>query len=173
MSERIKTLFVGINYRYINPTTALLPAALAGACELHFYGPGFVSEMVLANGVDKYVDSIGGVDLVFATKDFCGGYEAERLRRFVSRYVVTLNGGEVTSRVIADVSQFLRRNRNRVIVSLIDVDPHAVDQASLDMFSSHASYFFGWGEGFVNTLGEPDAGSREHHLRKKQAKGLT
>jgi hypothetical protein len=173
MSERIKTLFVGINYRYINPTTSLLPAALAGACELHFYGPGFVSDKVLGNGVDKYVDSIGGVDLVFASKDFCGGYEAERLRRFISRYVVTLNGGEVTSQVVADVSDFLQKNRDRVIVSLIDVDPHAVGQATLDLFSKHANYFYGWGEGFVNTLGVPDAAAREHHLRKKQEKGLT
>jgi hypothetical protein len=146
---------------------------LGAACELNFYGPGFVSDAILAQGIDKYVESIGGVDLVFTSKDFCGGYEAERLSRFVDRYVVLLNGGRVTSRILADVSQFLRRNKQRVIASLIDVDPHAVDQATLDMFLSHADYFFCWGEGFVNTLGETGAAAREHHLRKKQARGLT
>jgi hypothetical protein len=173
MSDRVRTLFVGINYRYINPTMSLLPAALGAACELHFYGPGFVGDAILAQGIDRYVESIGGVDLVFTSKDFCGGYEADRLSRFVSRYVVLLNGGQVTSHVLADVSQFLQENKRRVIVSLIDVDPHAVDHATLDMFLSHGDYFFGWGEGFLNTLGDANASAREHHLRKKQAKGFT
>jgi len=88
MSQRVKTLYVGINYRYVNPTLSLAPSALARACDLHFYGPGFVSDAVLVAGIEKYVESIGGVALIFTTKDFCRGYDADRLDRFLSRYVV-------------------------------------------------------------------------------------
>jgi len=50
---------------------------------------------------------------------------------------------------MTDISTFLRRNQKSVIVSLIDVDPHAVEQSTSDMFADHENYFFGLGKGFV------------------------
>ena len=99
MMRRPKVLFIAfiaINHRYFNPTNSLFPAAFSKVFSTHFYGPGFVSQEALEAGVDRYVGSIGGVDVVFASKDFCGGYDVERICRFINRYVVMLNGGHLT-----------------------------------------------------------------------------
>lgn len=166
----LKLLFVGINYRYINPTVSLIPPALGRECSLYFYGPGFSDPDTLERGLDRYLESIRGVDAIFATKDFCGDFEAVRLARFVDKYVVMLNDGRVSDRVMKDISRVLQQNRSRVIVPLIDVDPHAVQQVTLDAFSRHGEFFLCWGQGFVNTLGDREAAAREGHLRKKEQK---
>jgi len=34
MSQRVKTLYVGINNRYVDPTLSVLPSALAGVTDI-------------------------------------------------------------------------------------------------------------------------------------------
>jgi Glycosyl transferases group 1 len=169
--SRPTILFVGINYRYINPTNPQLPAVVARVFDAHFYGPGFVAADVLERGLERFVESIGGVDLIFATKDFSGGTDPARLARFTKRYVVMLNGGEVTPDVSRDISTFLQKNRERVVCLITDVDPHAVGQSMLDNFKRHGAYYLGWGAQFLDTLGEADWVAVEEYMQKKLRTG--
>jgi hypothetical protein len=169
--SRPTILFVGINYRYINPTNPQLPAVLARVFDAHFYGPGFVAADVLERGLERFVESIGGVDLIFVTKDFSGGTDAARLARFTKRYAVMLNGGEVTPELSRDISAFLLKVRDRVVCLITDVDPHAVGQPVLDNFKRHGAYYVGWGAQFLNTLGEPEWVAVEEYMQKKLRAG--
>jgi glycosyl transferase family 1 len=171
MSRRPRVLLIGSNYRYINPTNSLIPAALSKVFVTRFYGPGYVSQTVLQGGVERYIESLGGVDLVFASKDFCLGDGSGRLIRFLDRYTVMLNGGQVTAEAYADISAFLKRNRNRVVLLLTDLDPHSVPQAWLDSIEQHASYYVTWGAQFLNTLGDERWVAAEAYMQKKLQAG--
>jgi hypothetical protein len=172
LTTRANVLFVGINYRYMNLTNLYLPAALARAFNAHFYGPGFVSDEVLKSGIERYVESIGGVDVIFATKDFCAGLSGAKLRWFTRRSGVMLNGGETSDETCRDISQYLKRHREHVISFLTDLDPHSVPQQMVDIIQEHAKYHVGWGSQFLNTLADTEWVHREEHLQKKVRAGV-
>lgn len=171
MNSRPKVLLVGLNYRYINPTNALIPAALSRSFSTHFYGPGYVSQEVLERGIERYVESVGGVDLIFATKDFCTAQDPARLASFVASYAVMLNVGQPTAHTTSDVLRFLRRNRDRVIGLLTDLDPHSVPKAFLDTAEEHARFYVMWGKQFLNTLGDERWVAAERYMQKKLRAG--
>lgn len=173
MPRRRTALFVAINQRYINPTNSLLPAVFAQFCDVHCYGPGFVSESTLARGIARYADSIGGVDLIVTTSQFAGDSTPDRLNRFYARNSVLLNGGTVTPAFRNDVGAFFRANRARVVCALTDLDPHAVQQSTLDTLLDHSGYFMGWGHGFLGALRDPDAVKKEKYLQAKLNRSMT
>ena len=43
----LRILYVGANYKYINPTYMLFPCALSQAGHLYFYGPGYHDKNIL------------------------------------------------------------------------------------------------------------------------------
>lgn len=172
MAALTKILFVGINYKYINPTASLLQTALSRVCRVHFYGPGYVGDEVLSQGVDRYVDSVGGVDLVVATKDVAGDYSAEMLNRFLSRYAVPADGARVSPRVFVDVRSFLVKNRDRVVISLLDVDLFALQTCHFDTFLTHGRYFIGWGSGAIDMSRLEQELESEPYVKAKRGKGM-
>ncbi len=169
--SRPRILFVGINYRYINPTNPQLPAVLSRVFTAHFYGPGFVTAEVLERGIERFVESLGGVDLIFVTKDFTATADARRLARFVDRYVVMLNGGVISDHLVRDISAYLQRHRDRVACLITDVDPHAVGPEMLDGFARHGQYYVGWGAQFLNTLADTEWVAAEEYMQKKLRSG--
>lgn len=173
MAHRKRVLLIGINQRYINPTNSLLPAVLAKFSDIYLYGPGFVDDLTLAKGVERYIDSVGGVDVIFTLSQCCSGFTAARVNRFLRRYTVLLNGGEVSSKFLADVSEFCRKNQKRVVCFLTDMDPHAVPQDTLDNLLDRAGYFVGWGKGFVDSLADSEAVGNENYLQKKLKRSFT
>jgi len=54
-SLRIRAVYVGINYRYLNPTPSHIAPMLARVFDMRFYGPGFVSETTLARGLEAFI----------------------------------------------------------------------------------------------------------------------
>jgi hypothetical protein len=167
MATRPRALFIGINQRYINATNSLLPSMLQRSCDVRFFGPGFVHQDTLAAGVESYVDAIGGVDIVLVTNQCAAGMDADRLNTYLGRYTALLNGGRVTVPFLDDVGAFCRRNRGRTICALTDLDPHGVQQHSLDAVLERAGYFLCWGNGFLDALGDSDAVRSEAYLQKR------
>lgn len=51
----IKILYLGTNRIYINNTQQLFPLGLASISEITFYGPGYVSDLVLDKGVEEFI----------------------------------------------------------------------------------------------------------------------
>jgi hypothetical protein len=61
---RLRVLYIGINRSYVNPTTDHILNAMSELTDCYRYGPGYVSEQVLEQGVESYVMQRGGVDVL-------------------------------------------------------------------------------------------------------------
>ena len=53
-----KILFLGTNRIYINNTQQLFPLAILNIADVTFYGPGYVSDKTLSNGVESFIGDI-------------------------------------------------------------------------------------------------------------------
>ena len=61
---RLCVLYIGINRSYVNPTTDNILSAIGEFTDCYRYGPGYVSEQVLEQGIDAFIQQKGGVDLL-------------------------------------------------------------------------------------------------------------
>ena len=82
----LRILYVGVNYKYINPTHTLLPCALSLAGQLYFYGPGYLDNNILEKGLDAFVDSIGNIDLIVVNKELISKIKFEVLNKYYFQF---------------------------------------------------------------------------------------
>jgi hypothetical protein len=173
MDAKPRVLFVGFNVRYINSTSSLWISVLGKIFNIYCYGPGFVDSSTLSGGIEKYADSIGGVDFIFTTHTFCFEMKSERINRFITNYTACLGENTVaTPKFMDDTKSFLRRNKSRVCCFLSEVDPHVTEQSNLDECLRHAAYFVLWGKGFLNSKKDKVAVAKEHYIQMKISKGF-
>ena len=168
----IKVLFVGLNYRYFNPTGSLLRTALSRGCEVHFFGPGFVSIETLRAGIAAFARSLNGVDLIVATKDIVYNDDPTRLNAWLRATTSSAAPFTVTASVLQDINAFLKRHREKVVVSLLDVDVYAMPQREIERILTLGSYVIGWGPGALDFSGDDGDIEREPFIRRKRAQGL-
>jgi len=168
--EMPRILFLGVNYRYINPTNSLIPSILAGISKLYFFGPGFVSQSMIDDGIDRFVEGIGGVDLIVTTTQIASGVSWEANQSFLSRYAVMLNGGALSESFLVDAGRFLFLHRLRTICFLTDLDPHAVQPQRLEELDKHAEFFVCWGSDFLSALDHSADLVREDYYQKKKGR---
>jgi hypothetical protein len=164
----LNILYIGINYPYINPTPSLLPAALQRYCSVYKYGPGFSSTEILNKGIDKFADSIGNIDFIVTINSFGGDYASEALNKFLSQFVASKNALKLTPQIIDDIRSFLLRNKNRVVISLLDSDLYATEQSTLDAFMNHGAYFIAPREGCFD-FSNSDLEKEKYIKRKKNS----
>jgi hypothetical protein len=173
MNTKPRVLFVGLNIRFMNATSSLWISVLGKIFNVHCYGPGFVDSKTLSGGVEKYVDSIGGVDFIFATHYHCFDMTVERINLFITKFTARATESTlVTPKFMDDTKSFLRRNKIRVCCILTEVDPHVLPQSELDECIRHADYFVLWGKGFLNAKGDMAAVAEEYYIQMKLAKGF-
>lgn len=167
----MKILFVGVNQRYITKTNSLLPGVLQKISEVFFYGPGFLDSKVLDKGISSYIESIGDVDFIFVTAQCIIDIDFKRLDNYFRRYTAVLNDGCVTQKFLDDVKFYCGRNKEKVICSILEVDPHVTPQSTIDSLDEYAQYLFGWGNGFLNAKMDMNAVDREEYIQKKLRTG--
>ena len=69
MNKKFKRiLYVSPKLRYSNPTSELLPVLLNQVGQLECFGPGFVSEEQLSDGLEKFVDKRGPFDFAVSNE---------------------------------------------------------------------------------------------------------
>ena len=61
---RLRVLYIGINRSYVNPTTDHILNGIGEFTDCYRYGPGYVSEQLLEEGIETFVEQKGGVDLL-------------------------------------------------------------------------------------------------------------
>jgi len=166
--SRLNVLYIGINYQYFNPNPLLLPAALSRNCNLYSFGPGFSGTETLDNGIDKFADSIGKIDIVVVSNSFAGDLSAERLNKFLTQFASFKNTAGLTPQLLNDIRNFLFRKKQIVVVSLLDCDLYAISQATLDAFMSHGTYFIAPSEGCFD-LSDRELEREKYISRKKNS----
>ncbi len=168
MITKPRVLFVGLNIRYMNATSSLWLTVLGKIFNLYCYGPGFLDSKTLSDGIERYVDSLGGVDFMFTTHYHCFDLKLERINRFITNYTARASESTVvTSKFMDDTKSFLRRNKTRVCCFLNEVDPHVTEQSNLDECLQYADYFVLWGKGFLNAKKDMADVAQEHYIQKK------
>ena len=75
---RLRVIYIGINRSYVNPTTDNILNAMGELTNCYRYGPGYVSEQVLEQGVEAFIQQKGGVDLLLTDSMII---EVEKLSR--------------------------------------------------------------------------------------------
>jgi hypothetical protein len=61
---RLRVLYIGINRSYVNPTTDNILNGIGEFTDFYRYGPGYVSEQLLEEGIEAFVQQKGGFDLL-------------------------------------------------------------------------------------------------------------
>lgn len=172
VTHRRKILFIGINQRYINATNALLPAMMQRFYDVHFYGPGYVGQSLLDQGIDRYVETLGDIDFIVVTVQCVTKMDIARLTRYLTRYTTVFNDGRLRPEFLREVEDFCKRHRQRVICAMSEMDPHVTPQAMLDSVYEHAAYFMAWGDGFLNAGGDAEWVGKEEYIQRKLKKGF-
>jgi len=172
MVMKRKILFIGINQRYMNATNSLLPAVIQRVGDVFFYGPGFVGKNTLDQGVERYIEKIGGVDFIIITAQCLIKFDINRFEKYLIRYTAVFNSGIITTLFLDDVRRFCKNNQKKVICGISEVDPHVTPQSTLDALLEHSEYFMGWGNGFLNAKGDMEAVAEEGYIQKKLKKGF-
>ena len=52
--SKLSILYVGINYQYFNQTNSCLIKLIDNYCEVDYYGPGYVDQAILENGLSNF-----------------------------------------------------------------------------------------------------------------------
>lgn len=78
----------------------------------------------------------------------------------------------MTAEYLNDVQAFCKKNKQKVVCSIAEVDPHSTAQSTLDSILEHAGYFMGWGNGFLNASGDMVAVNSEKYIQKQLKKGF-
>jgi hypothetical protein len=169
----MKIIFIGVNQRYISATNSLLPSVLQKISQVYFYGPGFVGVEVLNEGINNYVDRLGGVDFIFITAQCIIDIDIKRLDNYFTRYTAVLNGGRISQIFLNDVKDFCKSNKEKVICTISEVDPHVTQQSTIDNIDEHAQYLMGWGNGFLDTKSDLEAIAGEPYIQNKLKQGYT
>jgi hypothetical protein len=167
-----KILFIGINHRYFNLSNYLLPSMLVKKFDVCFFGPGYVEESILNRGLDHFMEINGGVDFIFVTAQCISSMSSSRLNNFINRYTYLFNSSFISDKFLEDVGLFTKRNRNKVICGISEIDPHNIPQLILDSIYEHAKYFMGWGHQFLESHFDIEAVKNEKYIQRKISQGI-
>lgn len=170
----MRILYVDANAWHINPTANLLPVLVRERFPAaRFYGPGFVDDAVLADGLQTFADRHGPFDVALlgpATPFLGEGADADRgavafLRRYASHRLAdrTLLAFFADARAVYGKLPIAVR-----LVSVLNFDYYAASQKQIDVLLEQSLAVLGPNDQFVLALADlPDFASREKHYVKK------
>lgn len=165
----MRILFVGVNARYINPTSSLIPPLLKTIADTVFFGPGFVGDDVLQRGVAAFYERQGPFDLVATTTQFAALSDPDATLDFYRRYSLYRGGAFPFAAFMTDVRNFLCRMGGIRLCFVMDLDTYAVRNDLLEQLTEAASHFVGPGEGFSKPNEELPLFDLEPDYRRKTA----
>lgn len=165
-------LFIGINQRYINATNYYYPSILNRIGNLICYGPGFISEKEISNGINQFLKTKNYPDLIIISAQCVINKDASLYNKSLRRYTYVFNKAVVTNNFLVDTEQFCKQNKAKVICLITDIDPHVTPQYMIDRLINQSSYFIGWGNGFLNARHDMSSLLNEEYIQKKIQKGF-
>ncbi len=170
----VRVLYVDANAWHINPTANLLPALIRERFPAaRFYGPGFVDDTVLADGLQTFADRHGPFDVALlgpATPFLGEGEDADTgavayLRRYASHRLAD----QPLLSFFADVRGAFGKLPVVIrLISLLNFDYYATTQKQIDVLLEQSIAVLGPNDQFVLALENlPDFARREKHYVKK------
>lgn len=170
MQKKKRVLYIGIENKYLNATMSYIPTMLAAYQDAIFYGPGYVSDAVLAQGIERFVDKTGNVDVVIAPTHLCLKTDPIEAAKFYRN--VTLHYWDMSclADFLANAREFLSKITLPKIGMLMDLDTYASKQENLDAIAATVDYFTAWGPGFFPlSIDELKVFNKEAFYHRKKA----
>jgi len=173
---RMRLLFVDVNLNYINPTVNLMPILVqCVSASVNYYGPGFVSNELIENGLISWIDNTGPYDAVIFGPNVPilvddESLAAERAVTFQRKYTYKIHSDLVSYRFFKDVHENIKKiNCSLRIVTGLSFDYYAATQSQVDKIVESNLVVMSPNFQFVQRLGDlPGFAKMEKHYIKKK-----
>jgi hypothetical protein len=154
----MRILYVDIDGFFLNPTRTLVPLALAHACDVLYFGPGYSNSDGLRRGIDELIEAEGPFDAVVASPLILFGdiyrISADTLSK---SYHFTFPRQDVTT--LSALTTALEQLRVVRVAILLESDYYNWSHREIDALERRADYVIGFGPEFWRCKAElPDLG---------------
>lgn len=150
----MKILFVGFNAKYINPTNQLIPRMLKLFADVTLFGPGFVSDEELSNGLIAFAEAHGPFDFIATTTQLVVDSNPDATEHFYRQYSLLQWSNASISPFMADAKNYMRRNSLPKIAFVMDLDTFGISASLLSQLHQFSDYIVTWGKGFTRPNSE-------------------
>lgn len=167
-----KVLFVDVNASYINPSASLFPALVRTAFpNVDFYGPGYVSDPILIEGIQRWIERRGGYGFVIFGPNTAVYADEDQIRptvTFISKFTVNRLAPTAVSTFFSDV---LRAYKTLEIpikaVATINLDSYAMPASWIERMEKDRMHLIGPNHQFHRRVEElPEyVGSEKHYAK--------
>jgi hypothetical protein len=166
MPQSCKILYLDLKIDYINPTRNLLADVFKQLGEVSFFGPGYVDQAVLAQGLTEFARQHGPFDFAVANEHtiFAALRPGPAMARSYQRNYVRHFPLRDIGCAPAMYAEFLKL-KTRKIVTLLESDFYNFSRAQLDIVKQAADYLLTFGEQFVRPVSELEFLARESFSR--------
>lgn len=152
----MKILYLDFNIIYHNPTRNNIIPLLKNIGELYVYGPGYQSDEILNNGVEKFYFENGPFDFVIVNEHIVfhkniDKYSTEMISdSYIKDYFFQFSLDNF-KKTIKDMVQFYFSNHNdfKKVVFLLESDYFYFSKESICVLKDSDIYVVGWGQDMV------------------------
>lgn len=154
-----KGLYLDLNLRYHNPSRGLIVHLLMNVFDqLDIYGPGYVPEYLLEEGIDEYVKSYGPYDFMITNEMIffahsSGYYESESKKDFLNMYHIRFSPDLLNEKIITEMNDFFMKTSNRKLLIFLQLDFYNISNEHISLLNSlKNSYFFTFGKDVISKM---------------------
>ena len=169
----MRILYIDVNITHINPTANLFSKMLLNISDdVTFYGPGFLSNEIIKNGVLKFVKNQKPFDIVIY------GPTCPMLNKTMEEDIVGYCKNSTTNEISFDTLlkyfkdvnfNFLNLETRIQAISTLNYDYYSDPGKVLDIIEKNKFYLIGPNEQSMSLLENlPDFAKKESHYKRKQ-----
>lgn len=168
----MKILFIGFNAKYINPTNQLIPRALKLFAQVSLFGPGFVADQILEDGLAAFAAMHGPFDFVATTTQIAVDSDPNTTENFYRQFSLMQWGSSSIALFMVDAKRYLNQSKTPKVVFVMDLDTHGVPSDLLSQLDTFSDYIVSWGKGFSRPNDELPYLKLEQAYKRKATLGL-
>lgn len=143
-----KILFLGTNRIYINNTQQLLPLAILNTADVTLYGPGYVSDKILSNGVESFIGDID-YDFIYTDGMILFWNDSTGLNPFKTSY--NYFSFDNLGKQIKNMRDFFIKHKGKKLF-FPNIDFYHVSNNEINLLLKSKSYLITWGIEFLEYI---------------------
>ncbi|MBV8790736.1 MAG: hypothetical protein JO237_01640, partial [Pseudolabrys sp.] len=171
-TKPMRILYIDSHLHFINPTTTLLPNVINGVGEVTFYGPGYVADDILAQGVLKFSERTGPHDIFVVGPNMpILSFSDDNLRAtvdYIAKFTALGSSKDTTYAFFVDVLKHL----NDLVIphrfaSLVSFDWYSSRPEQIERLIHYDLKLITPNEHFIRPMAElPEWASDEKHYQR-------
>ena len=169
----MKILYLDAFLHAINPSNTLMPNLINGVGDVTYFGPGYVSDQLLAAGVLKFAEKAGPYDVVVVGTNIpligASDDDVRAAARYAKKFTALSSSGELIYRFYKDVRAHLRSiSASHRFASMIAFDYYSATQDQIDRLEQYEVKLITHNSSFVRRIEElPEWTNKEKHYQRQ------